>query len=185
MRESLTTEEKSWLLDLARSTLEARLAKKPLPQPEVPRGPLRELRGAFVTLKIHGSLRGCIGYVIAREPLWLTVRDNVLNAALHDPRFPALTAEELPRTKIEISALTPLEFVDDPSDVEVGRDGLMIERGSARGLLLPQVPVEHGWDRDTFLDQTCHKAGMEPGCWRDQATRILRFRAEVFSEGTI
>ncbi len=183
MRESLTTEEKSWLLDLARSTLEAKLDRQPLPQPDVPDGPLHELRGAFVTLKLHGALRGCIGYVVAREPLWLTVQENAVNAALRDPRFPALTPEELPQVEIEISALTPLELVEDPSEIEVGRDGLMLERGAARGLLLPQVPAEYGWDRHTFLDQTCRKAGMEPGCWRDASARIWRFRADVFAEG--
>ena len=178
----LSPAERRWLLELARETVEAAVLGRPLPEPAVPPGPLTERRGAFVTLKRGGALRGCIGHVVGHEPLWRSVRDNAVAAALHDPRFPPVSAGELPELELEISALTPLEIVDDPDSIVVGRDGLMVERGPFRGLLLPQVPVEWGWDRETFLDQTCRKAGLEPGCWRDPATRLYRFRAEVFGE---
>ncbi len=179
---TLSPEERRYLLELARATIAARLEGRPLPQVDPPPGPLAEPRGAFVTLKKHGQLRGCIGYVVAREPLARVVQENALNAAFRDPRFPPLAPEELPEVRIEISALTPLVEVADPSEIVVGRDGLMVESGPLRGLLLPQVAVELGWDRETFLAQTCRKAGLEGDCWRRPGTRILRFSAEVFSE---
>ncbi len=182
MSRPLNSEEKSWLLRLARETLEAVLSGHPLPRPEVPAGPLEAIRGAFVTLKKDGALRGCIGHVVGHEPLWRSVQDNAVAAALRDPRFPPVTARELPALLIEISALTPLIPVRDVSEIVVGRDGLIMERGPFRGLLLPQVPVEWGWDLPEFLDHTCRKAGLPPGCWHDPETRIQRFEAEVFSE---
>jgi len=182
MARPLNEGERRWLLELARETVEAAVLGRPLPEPEPPAGPLYENRGAFVTLKRHGALRGCIGHVVGHEPLWRSVRDNAVNAALRDPRFPPVAPEELPEIEIEVSALTPLEPVADPSEIVVGRDGLLVERGPFRGLLLPQVPVEWGWDLETFLDHTCRKAGLEPGCWRDPRTRLLRFQAEVFGE---
>lgn len=178
----LTRDQRAQLLALVREVLRAELEGAPAPELPTPAGVCREPRGAFVTLKKNGALRGCIGYVEANEPLWQVVRANARNAAFRDPRFPPLEAEELPEVTIEISVLTPPEPVEDPSAVEVGRDGLIVESGVSRGLLLPQVPVEQRWDRETFLDQTCRKAGLEPGCWRQPDTRILRFSAEVFGE---
>jgi AmmeMemoRadiSam system protein A len=170
-----------FLLDLARTTIEKRLQGVPLPAPEPDVPVLLEPRGAFVTLKIGGRLRGCIGHVIGVAPLWRAVRDNAFAAAFEDPRFAPLGPDELPNTTIEISVLTPLR-VATPEEVAVGRDGILVERGRARGLLLPQVAVEYGWDRTTFLDHTCRKAGLEPGCWRDPDTVISVFSAEVFGE---
>jgi AmmeMemoRadiSam system protein A len=170
-----------FLLSLARNTIQHRLDGQPLPSPEPDAIVLREQRGAFVTLKIDGRLRGCIGHVIGVAPLWRAVRDNAIAAAFEDPRFDPLQAEELPRTHIEISALTPLRRAT-ADEVTVGRDGILIERGPARGLLLPQVAVEYGWDRVTFLDHTCRKAGLEAGCWRHADTVISVFSAEVFGE---
>jgi AmmeMemoRadiSam system protein A len=128
------------------------------------------------------TLRGCIGHVVGSDPLWLSVRSNALNAAFHDPRFPAVQSRELSGLTIEISALTPLRQVSGPDEITVGRDGLMIERGPRRGLLLPQVGERYEWSPEEFLDQTCRKAGMAPGCWRDAASVISTFSAEVFSE---
>ncbi len=182
MSRPLTEQEKAFLLDLARETIRSRLEERPLPVPDPPPGPLTEPRGAFVTLKKGGELRGCIGHVVGLEPLWQSVRDNAINAAFRDPRFPPLEPDELDLVRLEVSALTPLRDVDSPEEVRVGEHGLMIERGPYRGLLLPQVPVEHGWDRETFLDHTCRKAGLPPGCWRDRSTRLRVFSAEVFSE---
>ena len=169
------------LLDLARATIRARLDGFPLPSREPEDENLLERRGAFVTLKIDGRLRGCIGHVIGVAPLWLAVRDNAIAAAFEDPRFAPLEADELPLSRIEISALTPLCRVT-ANEIEVGRDGVLIERGRARGLLLPQVALEYGWDREAFLDHTCRKAGLEPGGWRDPDTVISTFSAEVFAE---
>ena len=142
---------------------------------------LAEHRGAFVTLKIEGRLRGCIGHVIGVAPLWRAVRENAIAAAFEDPRFEPLRSEELPLLRIEISALTPLRRVA-AGDVKVGRDGVLIERGHSRGLLLPQVAVELGWDHDTFLDHTCWKAGLPKDTWRKEKVTIEIFSADVFSE---
>jgi AmmeMemoRadiSam system protein A len=141
--------------------------------------------GAFVTLHEAGRLRGCIGYIRAVKPLRQTVAEMAVQAALHDPRFPAVTAAEIPDLDIEISVLSPLEGVDDVSSIEVGRHGLIIQDARHSGLLLPQVATEQGWDRDTFLDHTCLKAGLEPGAWRRDDVTILRFTAEVFGEKSL
>jgi len=178
---TLGAEERHILLELARQTIGARLADRPLPEPRIDSPTLCEVRGAFVTLKIDRRLRGCIGHVIGVESLWRAVRDNAIAAAFEDPRFPSLTTDELPQMRIEISSLTPLR-VSRPEDVMVGRDGVLVERGAARGLLLPQVAVEYGWDRQTFLDHTCRKAGLDAGCWRHPDTVISTFTAEVFGE---
>jgi len=147
-------------------------------------GRLEEKRGAFVTLKVSGQLRGCIGYIEGVGSLCDAVRDNAINAAARDPRFPRVQPSELDGIEIEISAMTPLEKVTDPGDIKVGRDGLVIEKGLAKGLLLPQVPVEWGWDRLEFLEHTCRKAGLPADAWKSGAT-LYRFEAEVFSEASM
>ncbi len=182
MPEVLTRHERRFLLDLARHTLVTHFQGLERPEPDPPAGPLTEARGAFVTLTtLDGSLRGCIGHVEGVMPLWRSVRDNALAAALHDPRFPPVTAPELSGLHLEVSALSVLERVD-PSAVIPGRHGVMVERGLHRGLLLPQVAVEHGWDRVTLLDHTCRKAGLPAGCWHTPDTTVLAFTAEVFGE---
>jgi AmmeMemoRadiSam system protein A len=178
---NLDNEARQLLLDLARTTIQSRLDGVPLPSHDPQQKVLHERRGAFVTLKIEGRLRGCIGHVVGVVPLWVAVRDNAIAAAFEDPRFEPLAANELAMTRIEISALTPLRRVS-ADEIQVGSDGVLIERGRSRGLLLPQVPVEYGWDRETFLDHTCRKAGLGPGCWRDPDTVISAFSAEVFGE---
>jgi AmmeMemoRadiSam system protein A len=182
MATSLTREERRQLLSLARDTLSARFDGRPSPEPELTIGALTEIRGAFVTVTIDGALRGCIGHVIGHEPLWRCVRENSIAAAFHDPRFPPLTADELIRVLIEVSALSRLEVAGDPSAIEIGRHGLLIERGSSRGLLLPQVAEKNQWDRTTFLEQTCRKAGLEPGCWHRKGAVLKTFTVEHFSE---
>jgi AmmeMemoRadiSam system protein A len=182
MTDELTPNQRRLLLRLARTTLEERLDSSPAPPPPPTEGTLSEPRGAFVTLTVDGKLRGCIGHVVAVEPLWRSVRDNALSAALHDPRFPALTGDELPSVAIEISVLSPLRLVTSADEVEVGRHGLVIERGRRRGLLLPQVATDYGWDVPTFLDHTCRKAGLPPGAWQADDATVYTFTAEVFSE---
>jgi len=138
--------------------------------------------GCFVTLTQHGELRGCIGLIKGIKPLYLAVQDMAIAAALRDPRFPPVSPSELDEIEIEISVLTPLKEVEDVEEIKVGRDGIYIERGYHSGLLLPQVATEYGWTREEFLDHTCMKAGLFPGCWKEEGTKIYRFSALIFSE---
>lgn len=144
-------------------------------------GEFPEASGAFVTLKRGGRLRGCIGTLHCERPLPEEVRRVAVSAAREDPRFSPLTAAELQDLEIEVSVLGPLEPIDpsDPSAFEIGRHGLVAEQGRRRGLLLPQVATEWNWDRETFLAQTCAKAGLPLDAWRRGAT-IYRFEAVVF-----
>lgn len=179
----LTDAEKRVLVRLAREAIAARLAGGSF-EPDAGAHPvLRERRGAFVTLHSarSGELRGCIGRLQPGESLADTVAEMAVAAATSDTRFPPVAPAELPDLRIEVSALGPMHPIR-PEDVEVGRHGLLISRSGRRGVLLPQVPVEHGWDRETFLDQTCVKAGLPPGSWRDGDAELLAFTAEVFGE---
>lgn len=170
------------LLRMARASIREAFEGREPPTPEPMLPGFAETRGAFVTIKLDGNLRGCIGHIVSDRPLWETVTRMARAAAFEDPRFPPLSREELDAVTLEISVLTIPERVQDTGDVEVGRDGLIVERGAARGLLLPQVATEWGWDRETFLDQTCIKAGLSAGAWREKDTRVLAFQAEVFAE---
>ncbi|HOD16797.1 MAG TPA: AmmeMemoRadiSam system protein A [Spirochaetota bacterium] len=138
--------------------------------------------GAFVTLHLRGRLRGCIGYIQGVKPIPETIIDMARASAFKDPRFPSLRAEEYNAIDIEISVLSPIEPVTDVKEIVVGRDGLIISRGFNSGLLLPQVPTEQGWDLETFLQQTCFKAGLSPAAWREKGTKIEKFSAQVFGE---
>ena len=180
---SLTTQEKSELLALARKSVEHAVEKNEAykPDPSASETLNREY-GAFVTLTKAGELRGCIGYTSPIKPLYLTVRDTATYAALRDPRFQPVSASELPHLEYEISVLSPLRRVTDVEQIMVGRDGLLMKNGGSEGLLLPQVPVEQRWDRQKFLEQTCVKAGMHSSCWKDENTDIFKFTAEVFNE---
>ncbi len=148
--------------------------------------------GVFVTLNQYPSkrLRGCIGYILPVMKLGKAIRENAINAALKDPRFPPLGKDELQNIVIEVSLLTvpePIEYskLDDLVEkIEIGRDGLIVEKGFYKGLLLPQVPVEWEWDVETFLDHTCSKAGLPPNTWRNKPLIIKRFTASVFAEET-
>jgi hypothetical protein len=179
----LTAEERAELLRVARRSLEQHFAGKGPYEPEPPTPTLAERRGAFVTLHRarDGDLRGCVGLMRSEESLVRTVARMAVVAATEDGRFEPVTADELPEVQIEISALGPMLPVR-PEDVEVGRQGLLISHRGRRGVLLPQVPVEHGWDRETFLDHTCLKAGLVPGAWQEEGVELLGFTAEVFGE---
>jgi len=180
---TLSDAEKDDLLKLARQSVETAVKERKL-YDNVPlqfESFNREL-GAFVTLKEHGELRGCIGYVSPVRPLAETVRDVAAAAAVQDPRFSPVTAEELGQLQYEISVLSPLRRVLDVSQIQVGRDGLIMKRGDKSGLLLPQVPLEQHWDRKTFLEETCHKAGLPTDAWQDRDTDIFSFTALVFGE---
>lgn len=177
----LTPEERHELLRLARESVTAAVEGGPPPAARLLTPALAAPGGAFVTLHRNGKLRGCIGSVVARTPLWQTVVDMAEAAATRDPRFPPVTREELPEIDIEISRLTPPVAVR-PEDVVPGRHGLLIVRGSFRGLLLPQVARRYGWSREEFLAETCMKAALPPDAWQRPGTEIYAFEAEVFGE---
>jgi len=180
---TLTDGEKGTLLDLARESVEHAVRTNQAFEAASPESPvLHQERGAFVTLRVEGALRGCIGFTSATKPLYLTVRDTATLAALRDPRFPPVEAEELPQLQYEISVLSPLRRVRDVSEIQVGQHGLLIRNGSKEGLLLPQVPVEQGWDRMQFVEQTCAKAQLKTNAWKDDGTDIFKFTAVVFGD---
>jgi AmmeMemoRadiSam system protein A len=176
----LSEPDQQFLLRLARRAVEESVRHDRVPEVEVPPGPLCEKSGAFVTLHQMGRLRGCIGYIESLKPLYETVAECAMAAALHDPRFDPVTPQELPGLHLEISVLSPLTEIT-PDKVEVGRHGLLISRGGRRGVLLPQVAVEWKWNREQFLEETCLKAGLPPDAWRHGA-RIQAFSAQVFGE---
>ncbi len=174
-----SAEEREYLLKLAHQAIEAALQGQEV-DTAPPSDHLAEKRGAFTTLHLHGQLRGCVGYVYPVRTLARTVAETAVAAALHDTRFLPLTPEEAREIDVEISVLSPLKPTE-PDDVEVGKHGLVITLGARRGLLLPQVPLEYGWDREAFLAETCHKAGLPGDAWQHGAT-LEAFTAEVFSE---
>ena len=177
---SLNEYEKDILHKIAYESIKSKLENRPfLLEYEVTPN-LAQKRGAFVTLHKFGQLRGCIGNIIGIEPLHETVKNMARAAAFEDPRFPSLKYEELKDIDIEISVLSPLKKVKDINEIEVGKHGIYLRKGFYSGLLLPQVATEYNWDRLTFLDQTCIKAGMQPGCWKDRDTEIYIFSADVF-----
>jgi AmmeMemoRadiSam system protein B/AmmeMemoRadiSam system protein A len=178
---ALTEEDKEKLLTVARKTVNEYVKNKKIPDFSVESEVLQKRCGAFVTLKTrNGTLRGCIGHIVAEKPLFLVVRDMAIAAATQDYRFPPVTSSEIDDIEIEISVLTPMQRVNNVDEIKVGRDGLLIKRGYMSGLLLPQVPVEQGWDRATFLEHTCYKAGLPADAWK--SSELWKFQAIVFSE---
>lgn len=178
----LKNEEKKELLKIARQTIKSLLDKKPLPKAEYKYAIFKEKCGAFVTLNKNNMLRGCIGYVFAYKPLEDTIIEMAQAAAFRDPRFPALRKSEYPDLKIEISVLSPIREITDVEEIQVGKHGIIIESGGNSGLLLPQVATEYGWDRETFLEHTCQKAGLPKDIWKKKGTTIKIFSADVFHE---
>jgi AmmeMemoRadiSam system protein A len=172
-------EERNQLLSLAHQSIRSQLAGREL-RISAPSAHLAEMRGVFTTLHLHGKLRGCIGYVSASSPLYEAVIDSAAAAAFDDPRFGPVRENEVAGLQIDISVLSPM-FPIAPEDVVVGEHGLMISHQGHRGLLLPQVALEWGWDREKFLSETCYKAGLPLDAWR-QGARIEAFTAEVFGE---
>ncbi|MHC4473915.1 MAG: AmmeMemoRadiSam system protein A [Planctomycetota bacterium] len=175
----MTAEQRKFLRETALDSIRAALLDQPhdviLPES----GLLAEPGSAFVTLRSGGRLRGCIGLIGERFPLGQSVREAA-RRALDDPRFPSVTADELPELELEVSVLTPFRPLAESELPEVGRHGLYIEAGHHTGLLLPQVAAEQGWDRETFLDHVCMKAGLPADQWRGGEARISVFEADVF-----
>lgn len=183
MQKSFKIEEsdKKFLLNVARNAIEKSLLKEEYKLQEIP--PSLEFNaGCFVTLHLNGNLRGCIGNFRDNVNIVKNVIEMAKSAAFEDPRFlPISSLDELNRCEIEISILSPM-IRCKPGDIVVGRDGIYIRRGFYSGVLLPQVAVENNFDKETFLDHTCLKAGLKPGCWKMPDVEIYRFEAEVFSE---
>lgn len=179
--------EKKFLSRQARMAIEAGLAGVHVT--EIPQPPTKEFAagsalfrklGAFVTLHISGNLRGCIGNIIGREPLYVTVWHMAQAAAFADPRFPALGLSEWPRVNMDISVLDELTICPNPQTVEVGRHGLVLQYAGHSGVFLPQVPVEQGWDRLAYLDNLCLKAGLPTGTWKQPGAQLFWYEAVVF-----
>lgn len=170
------------LFRVARESITAHLKGEKAALPGATSKVLSQPSGVFVTLHRHGRLRGCIGYLAAMKPLLTAVQEMAVAAAFNDPRFPKLREDEVADLDLEISVLSPMCQIKSIEEIQVGRDGLFIERGPYRGLLLPQVATEYGWDRLTFLKQTCVKAGLPPDAWEDPSARIFIFSANILHE---
>jgi AmmeMemoRadiSam system protein A len=180
---ALSPEARADLLALARGTLDAHFRGSPPARLASDRAEtFGEPRGLFVSLHKGGELRGCIGTLAPTGDVTRVVSEFALRAAFEDPRFAPLAEEELPDCRIEISVLTAPEPVASPEQIEIGRHGLILELGPRRGLLLPQVATEWGFDAERFLDEVSRKAGLPPGAWRRPEAKLWTFQAEVFSE---
>lgn len=174
-----SSEERALLLRLAHESIVSALERREVSlDPPVPH--LAEPRGVFTSLYLHGQLRGCVGYILPIYTLYRAVSETACAAAFNDDRFPAVTCQEAPDLEIQLSILSPPRPIR-PEEIEVGRHGLLISGHGRRGLLLPQVPVEHRWDRTTFLEQTCRKAGLPNNAWQTGAV-IEAFTAEIFGD---
>jgi AmmeMemoRadiSam system protein A len=176
----LNPDQRSQLLAFARRVISSHLHSESYEVPED--AAFQQKCGLFVTLHKGGNLRGCIGYIKGYKSITQSIRELAMAAAFRDPRFPPLKASELPDVTIEMSLLSPMEQVHDISEITIGRDGLYLEHPRSSGLLLPQVATEQRWDRDTFLQQVCRKAGLPESSWQDEDAQLYRFSAEIFGE---
>ncbi len=180
---NIDNEEKRVLLNLARNSIRSLFQKNDSSEIDLENHPILKTRkGAFVTLTIKNRLRGCIGYITSNSPLYKTVQDAAEQAAIGDPRFPNLTKKEFDLINVEVSILSepfPMESYDE---VILGKHGLILSEGGKRGLLLPQVPIEHQMNKEEYLSALCEKAGFYPNLWRERILNIQMFTAEVFSE---
>ena len=182
----LNSADKKELLEIARRSVSQRgLSEKDL-SPEILSNPrLTRESPVFVTLYLSGNLRGCIGHLEPRYPLWEAVARMACESAYHDPRFSPVERHEIDDLEIQISVLTPSEPLENVDDIAIGRDGLIVEQGYRRGVLLPQVAGERNWGPKTFLEQTCRKAGLDTQAWKDPKTEVFRFQALVFGEADL
>lgn len=176
----LNEEEKKALHHIARTVIENKARGKTVPEFKIESPILKENRGAFVTIHQRGQLRGCIGYIEGQGPLHKTIEEMAEAAAFRDPRFTPVKEKELPELELEISVLTPLKRIQDVNEIQVGKHGIYIKKGWYSGLLLPQVATEYGWNRQTFLEHTCQKAGLPSNAWKDKDIEIYIFSADIF-----
>ena len=184
---TFSREEQRYLLSLAKQSIYEAILDKPYPIDKMDHTfpVLSEQRGLFVTLKIDGRLRGCIGNISPTEPLGELVKMIARQTAFDDPRFPPLSESELKLVSFEITVLGEMKLIEDTNELEVGRHGIMLKKGFYQGLLLPQVAVEMGWNRRQFLDGVCRKAGLPPGSWREKDVQIFLFTADYFGEAEV
>ncbi len=182
MEKELTDKEKSVLLQTARRAITDFVTKGAAqPEPREEKS-LNRRNGCFVTIKEKGLLRGCIGNFQSERPLFKEVAEMAVASATKDPRFYPMGPKDMDGFTLEISVLSPLKKIEEIEEIEVGRHGIYLEKGFYRGVLLPQVATEHGWDRTTFLKQTCVKAGLPTNAWQDEDAEIYIFSAQIFSE---
>ncbi len=175
-----SAEEKAKLREVAFEAIRSRCLGEAMPEIIVDSPGLKAPGAAFVSIHKGEELRGCIGMLEARSPLWQTVMRMAVEAAFADPRFSAISSDELDGLDIEISVLTPMQRISDLSEIEIGKHGLFIRKGFSAGLLLPQVATDHNLDAEGFLQWTCHKAGLPEEAWKDQDVEIYVFSADVF-----
>lgn len=182
----LSEEQGAKVVEFAREVVEARTSGEDVP--EAPEEDFfEEKKGVFVTLKKDGELRGCIGITQAEYPLKGSIK-RAASSCIKDPRFPPLEAKELDKVTVEVTVLTEPELVeaDEPEGyiekIEIGEDGLLLKSGKSQGLLLPQVPVEQGWNGEEFLKGVCQKAGLAPDAWRKENTKLYKFQGQIFKE---
>ncbi|MCR4289592.1 MAG: AmmeMemoRadiSam system protein A [Candidatus Scalindua sp.] len=177
--------DKKALLSIARESIKSAITNTPNKQPqiEITRLGLQGKNGAFVTLKTHGKLRGCIGRMVSDIPLYKLVSEMAVSAAKEDPRFGQIKPSELEDLEIDISILSPLQKTDDPLDLELGRHGIYIKKEASNGCFLPQVATETGWTKEEFLSQCCSmKAGLSPDAWKHKNVEVYIFTVEMISE---
>jgi uncharacterized protein len=185
VNKSLTSSEKSTLLNIARQAIETVVRTGQVQVEPREEKTLNVRSGCFVTIRNSGTLRGCIGNFQSELPLFKEVAEMAAASATKDPRFYPMKEEDLGHFSLEISVLSPLHKIDSISEIEVGKHGIYLEKSYYRGVLLPQVAVEHGWDRTTFLQQTCLKAGLATDAWQSDDAEIYIFSAQIFSEEAI
>lgn len=181
MAELLTKKEQKELLKIARETIVAHVTGVTVPAVTKVSQGLSAENGCFVTIKQHGQLRGCIGNFESDRPLYKLVQEMAVSAATRDPRFYPMKPQDLADFELDISVLSPLQLIESVEEIKVGKHGIYIVKGSYRGVLLPQVATEYGWDRDTFLRHTCIKAGLPEDAWQKEC-EIYIFSALVFGE---
>ena len=179
---TLNAADRRTLIAIAKKAVREKVLYNRIYEPKVNSPALLRARGAFVTLKKQGSLRGCIGYTSPIKALYLTIRDMAVSAAVNDRRFSPVSKEELAHLDFEISVLSSFKHITAIEEIEIGKHGLLIKKGGYAGLLLPQVATDYQWDRKTFLQQTCRKAGLAQNAWQDKNSDIFMFTAFVFSE---
>ncbi|ORJ59092.1 AMMECR1 domain-containing protein [Geothermobacter hydrogeniphilus] len=182
VEKKLTAKQCRTLLEIARQAIEHAVQEQPFePEPREEKA-LNMRNGCFVSIHQKGELRGCIGNFQAELPLFREVARMAISSATQDPRFYPVQQDELADLKLEISVLSPLQKIEDISEIQVGKHGIYLEKSFHRGVLLPQVAPEHGWDRDEFLKQTCIKAGLPTNAWQGDDADIYIFTAQIFSE---
>lgn len=181
MSTQLTLNERRLLLEIAREAIVSYITSGSVPVRELSSEKLAAKQGCFVTIKMGGKLRGCIGNFISDKPLFKLIQEMAVAAATKDPRFYPLKKQDLDGFSLEVSVLSPLQKISSIEEIQIGTHGIYMERNFHRGVLLPQVATEYGWDRETFLCQTAIKAGMGRDDWQEN-TDIYIFSAQVFSE---